>query len=66
MNHIIFEAEELAKILNDHHIVVINSTSRRQAQELELQVVRTMQDSKGRTPDIIYSEFEVVLSPYER
>jgi hypothetical protein len=66
LNRIIFEADELAQILNEHHIVVINSTACRQAQELEHQVLRAMQDSKGRGPDIIYSEFEVVLSPYER
>lgn len=66
LDSIIFEAHELAKSLNDHHIVVINSTMRLQALKLEDQIVRALQDSKGRGPDIIYNEFEVFLSPHDR
>lgn len=66
LDSIIFEAHELAKNLNDHHIVVINSTMRLKALKLENQIVRALQDSKGRGPDIIYNEFEVFLSPHDR
>lgn len=66
LNGIIFETGELVKKLNDHHIVVINSTTRKQALKLQHQVIEAMRDSKGRGPDVIYSEFEVSISPHER
>ncbi|MFJ3449680.1 hypothetical protein ACIPM0_15875 [Pseudomonas sichuanensis] len=66
LNNTTIYIEDLVKRLDDHHIVVINSTMREQAQGLRDKAVRAMQDWKDRGPIIIYSEFEVVVSPHLR
>lgn len=66
LNHTGLDIRELVKELNTHHIVVINSTMRKQAKALHQQVLLAMRDWRGNGPTIIYSEFEVVVSPHQR